>query len=158
MCASAGCTCRVANWATTRHVLSWDSPLPTQPHHTTPHVPSTLHTPRAHTQTPATDHNTPHRNTNPHTPRTHTQVVLLGAVSTMFPGGEGGGGEGGSGSGPTGWAALGGVASTFLYLFTTSLVLGISTGMAISILVVRFAQHGPHHVRQLVVLEQGMCT
>ncbi len=79
-----------------------------------------------------------------------SQVVLLGAVSSMFPPGSAPAGAAGApgtaADSGSGWDQLGGLALTFLYLFVTSLVLGAATGMGISCLVVRFAAHGPHHV------------
>ncbi len=83
------------------------------------------------------------------------QVVLLGAVSTIFPQGAaaaaplaGADGSEGAAAQGNGWDQMGSIALTFLYLFFTSLALGAATGMGISCLVVRFAAHGPHHVSQ----------
>ena len=74
-----------------------------------------------------------------------TSVVLLGAVSRVFP--PASRGDEGSGGAPPGASGQGmGVILSFMYLLSTSMVLGLVTGLAIAFLLRRFEGLGAHQV------------
>ena len=76
-----------------------------------------------------------------------TSVVLLGAISRVFPPASSSGADDASAGGGDGGNQGLGVVTSFLYLLSTSLVLGLVTGLAIAFLLRRFEGLGAHQVR-----------
>ena len=82
-----------------------------------------------------------------------TSVVLLGAVARVFPaqalpsdGAESDHHD--PSANLSGGSLLFGILANFVYLFSTSLCLGLGTGLGISFLLRRWKCQGPHHVRK----------
>lgn len=97
-------------------------------------------------------------------------MVLLGAVHTIFPdaarhhGGSAFGGSdadaGGGGVRHDGWAVVLRLLASFLYLFTTSLALGILSGLTAASVLMKLSQslQGPYQVCYMCVrFVWGMC-
>ena len=76
-----------------------------------------------------------------------TSVVLLGAISRVFPPASSSSADDASTGGGDGGNQGLGVVTSFLYLLSTSLVLGLVTGLAIAFLLRRFEGLGAHQVR-----------